>query len=49
MCIRDRYKLRYRVRLRNAGREKAFLDALRCRNGNLEGRCGRPLTPAEQL
>ena len=36
-------------RLRDAGREKAFLDALRCRNGNLEVRCGRPLTPAEQL
>lgn len=43
------YKLRYRVRLCDAGREKDFLDALRCRNGNLEVRCGRPLAPAEQL
>lgn len=43
------YKLRYRVRLRDDAQEKAFLDALRCRNGNLEVRCGRPLTVTEQL
>ena len=43
------YELQYRVTLRDAQVPKAFLDALRCRNGNLEVRCGRPLTPAEQL
>ena len=29
-------KLRYDVALREAGTEKAFIDELRCRNGNLE-------------
>lgn len=43
------YKLHYRVRLLNNKNEKEFLDALRCRNGNLEVRCGQPHAPAEQL
>ena len=43
------YKLHYRVRLANDRNEKGFLDALRCRNGNLEVRCGQPHTPVEQL
>lgn len=30
------YKLHYRVFLKNSDQEQAFLDALRCRNGNLE-------------
>lgn len=30
------FKLTYRVTLRDPNREKEFLDALRCRNGNLE-------------
>lgn len=29
-------KLSYRIRLKNSGTEKAMIDALRCRNGNLE-------------
>ena len=29
-------RLTYCVTLRTAGVEKAFIDALRCRNGNLE-------------
>ena len=33
------YNLRYRIRLRDVNREKAFLDDLRCRNGNLEIAC----------
>jgi len=37
-------RLTYNVTLRRAGEEKAFIDALRCRNGNLEislaERCG---------
>ena len=43
------YKLHYRVRLADDRNEKVFLDALRCRNGNLEVRCGQPHTPVEQL
>lgn len=30
------FKLHYRVILKDAGKEKEFIDALRCRNGNLE-------------
>ena len=29
------YELSYRVELRNMEKEKEFIDALRCRNGNL--------------
>ena len=29
------YELTFRVSLRSAGESRAFLDALRCRNGNL--------------
>ena len=36
------YSLHYRVTLRNAGKEKELLDAMRCRNGNLEIACGIP-------
>lgn len=43
------YKLRYRMCLKNASEEKLFLDELRCRNGNLEVRCGHPDTTIEQL
>lgn len=43
------YKLHYHVRLADDRNEKEFLDALRCRNGNLEVRCGQPHTPVEQL
>ena len=35
------FNLRYRIRLKDAAREKSFLDDLRCRNGNLEISCGR--------
>ncbi len=30
------FKLTYHITFREAGREKAFIDELRCRNGNLE-------------
>lgn len=33
------YNLHYRIRLKDVSREKAFLDDLRCRNGNLEIAC----------
>mgnify|MGYP003236331748 CR=1 FL=1 len=35
------YELEYRVTLRSDSVPKAFLDALRCRNGNLNIVCGR--------
>lgn len=38
------YELQYRVTLRDAQVPKAFLDALRCRNGNLNITCSRELT-----
>ncbi len=34
------FRLHYRVRLRNPENEKQLLDAMRCRNGNLEISCG---------
>ena len=30
------YRLTYNLTLRETGNEKEFMDALRCRNGNLE-------------
>lgn len=30
------YKLQYRVQMKDAGQSQAFIDELRCRNGNLE-------------
>lgn len=38
------YELQYRITLRTAGIPKEFLDALRCRNGNLNIVCGREET-----
>lgn len=35
------FKLRYQIKLKNPKEEKKFIDELRCRNGNLEIRCGR--------
>lgn len=37
------YQLRYDVTLKQGASEKAFLDAIRCRNGNLEVALGRRL------
>ena len=37
------YELEYRVVLKDEHRLKAFLDELRCRNGNLNIVCGRPV------
>ena len=36
------YSLHYRVRLKTPEQEKQLLDAMRCRNGNLEISCGIP-------
>jgi hypothetical protein len=35
------YKLDYRIKFKEVNQEKAFIDELRCRNGNLEITCGR--------
>lgn len=35
------YKLNYHILLKDLSKEKAFLDELRCRNGNLEIICGK--------
>lgn len=35
------YKLNYEIILKDPGSEKELIDALRCRNGNLEISCGR--------
>ena len=43
------YELRYSITLRDAAKEKAFIDALRCRNGNLPIICGRMQTVREEL
>ncbi|HCR83572.1 DUF4956 domain-containing protein [Muricomes intestini] len=43
------YELHYRVVLKDQSKEKAFLDDLRCRNGNLTISCGRPATDREEL
>lgn len=36
------YSLHYRVTLKDMDKEKELLDAMRCRNGNLEIACGIP-------
>jgi hypothetical protein len=43
------YKLQYQIALRNPAKEKAFLDALRTRNGNLEISCGRVTNISDEL
>lgn len=43
------YKLCYRVKLKRGIREKALLDDLRCRNGNLEISCSRIVANEESL
>lgn len=35
------YKLEYRIILKNVAEEKALIDDIRCRNGNLEIICGK--------
>ena len=43
------FRLSYRIRLKDAACEKEFLDALRCRNGNLEIICGQAVLGQECL
>ena len=41
------YSLKYQVRLKEAAKEKQLLDAMRCRNGNLEISSGLPAEPKD--
>lgn len=44
------YELQYSIKLNSQSQEKEFIDALRCRNGNLNIICGRtPKNPKEEL
>ena len=43
------YELQYRVDLKQEEQEKAFIDDLRCRNGNLTIVCGRFAREREEL
>lgn len=43
------FELRYRLRLKKAEREKEFIDALRCRNGNLTIVCGQAQNIKDEL
>jgi len=43
------YELHYQVALKNDGIEKAFIDDLRCRNGNLNISCGKIASEREEL
>lgn len=43
------YELSYRLRLKDPKKEKAFIDDLRCRNGNLDVLLGQAQTVANQL
>lgn len=43
------FELRYRMRLKKAEREKEFIDALRCRNGNLTIVCSQAQTIKDEL
>ena len=43
------YEITYDIVLKKDASEKAFLDEIRCRNGNLTIVCGRPITPRDDL
>ena len=43
------YQISYQIEQKNRMKEKEFIDALRCRNGNLTIVCGREVLPFEQL
>ncbi|MDO4154856.1 MAG: DUF4956 domain-containing protein [Clostridia bacterium] len=43
------YELKYEIKLKKDTNEKAFIDALRCRNGNLNISLARPVTSREEL
>ena len=43
------YELDYEITLKDEHSIKAFIDELRCRNGNLNIVCGKPVTAREAI
>ena len=43
------FELRYNINLKDEKQEKALIDEMRCRNGNLTIMCSRPQMLNEQL
>lgn len=43
------YQLHYYIKFKDDSKEKEFIDAIRCRNGNLTVVCGRIVQQTEQL
>lgn len=43
------YELTFDIVLKKDVSEKKFIDDIRCRNGNLNVTCGRPISPREEL
>ncbi|NLS85603.1 MAG: DUF4956 domain-containing protein [Ruminococcaceae bacterium] len=43
------YELHYHITLKDEQREKAFIDAIRCRNGNMAITCGHASTVRDEL
>ena len=43
------YQLTYTVVMKNVAEQKAMIDDIRCRNGNLDISLGRPVAPKEEL
>ncbi len=43
------YQLTYHIKMKDKSKQKEFIDALRCRNGNLTIICGRIIQREEQL
>lgn len=43
------YQLTYSVTMKDVSEQKAMIDEIRCRNGNLDISLGRPVTPREEL
>ena len=43
------YQLQYSIALKDQSREKELLDAIRCRNGNLDIACGRIPSGKDEL
>jgi hypothetical protein len=43
------YEITYGITMKKDMGEKAFIDEIRCRNGNLNIVCGRPVTPKDEL
>ena len=43
------FELKYMVRMKSDVNEKEFIDAIRCRNGNLNISIGRPLVNSAEV